>query len=268
MSTHSLLKSTAILSVSALTVAVTTPLVNADGTSSQATTSYTTSTGVTFTPATDPTGPVNPDSPDPTHPVNPQKPDGTKPNSGTSGPLSIDYVSDFDFGTQKISSADQTYFATAQSYSGNQSDTSVYAQISDNRGTGAGWTLSVTQDGQLTAGNNELKGAQITINDLSANTVSGSEAENAIAGGNINLTPGDGAFTVMSAKQGAGQGTWVVRMGDTSKLVDENGTGEKGSVRKTDHSVSLSVPGAANKIANMQYSSTLTWTLSDTPAND
>jgi len=146
MATNSLLKSTAVLGLSALAMGVGIPLVHADGGS------YQTDAGVTFTPATDPTGPVDPDNPDPTNPVKPTDPDGGDPKPGTNGPLSIDYVSDFDFGTQKISSANQTYFAKAQSYSGDKADSALYAQISDNRGTSAGWTLSVAQDGQLKAG--------------------------------------------------------------------------------------------------------------------
>ncbi len=72
---------------------------------------------IVFTPSTDGTDPVNPENPDPekpVRPVDPTNPDG--PNPGTPGPLSIDYASSLDFGSNEISNKDQTYFARAQTY--------------------------------------------------------------------------------------------------------------------------------------------------------
>ncbi|WP_338356793.1 WxL domain-containing protein, partial [Enterococcus faecium] len=55
------------------------------------------------------TPPVDPENPDPNKPVDPSDP----PSPGTGGALAIDYGSKFKFGTQKISTADKTYYAAA-----------------------------------------------------------------------------------------------------------------------------------------------------------
>lgn len=110
---------------------------------------------IVFTPSTDGTDPVNPENPDPekpVRPVDPTNPDG--PNPGTPGPLSIDYASSLDFGSNEISNKDQTYFARAQTYknpdgSASELATANYVQVSDLRGTNAGWVLKVKQNGQF-----------------------------------------------------------------------------------------------------------------------
>ncbi|WP_419154010.1 WxL domain-containing protein [Weissella viridescens] len=228
---------------------------------------YTTQAGVTFTPNTNPTNPVDPDNPDPNKPVNPVDPNGKDPHPGTNGPLSIDYVSDFDFGKQMITSSNQTYYAKAQGYKGDTKPTALYSQVSDNRGNGAGWQLGVKQDSQLNNGKDDLKGAAISIKNLNVNGLSGSDITAPTSGSDMTLVPGGGDQTVMSAAKGAGQGTWVSRMGSTANLLSEKGTALDGSDRTVDKSVSLYVPGASNKSVANQYSTTLTWTLKDTPAN-
>lgn len=228
---------------------------------------YTTKAGVTFTPNTKPTNPVNPDNPNPNKPTNPVKPDGKDPNAGTNGPLSIDYVSDFDFGKQMITSSDQTYYAEAQKYKDDTKPTTLYSQVSDNRGNGAGWQLGVKQDSQLNDGKDDLKGAAISIKDLNVNGISGSDITAPTSGSDITLVPGGGDQTVMAAAKDAGQGTWVSRMGSTANLLSEKGTATDGTDRTVDKSVSLFVPGVSNKSIANQYSTTLTWTLKDTPTN-
>ena len=80
---------------------------------------------VTFTPGTEPTGPVDPD--DPSKPLDP-------PGQGTgeSGPLSIDYVPNITFGSQAISGSQKVY---------NASELKPFVQVTDIRGTGAGWNV-------------------------------------------------------------------------------------------------------------------------------
>ncbi|OTN89546.1 WxL domain surface protein [Enterococcus sp. 7E2_DIV0204] len=74
------------------TVAVGSLTSNADISSSQDT---------TITPPVNPTDPTSPVTPNPTDPHQP----------GTGGPLSLDYVSNFHFGTKVIQTADATYYA-------------------------------------------------------------------------------------------------------------------------------------------------------------
>ncbi len=59
------------------------------------------------------------------------------------------------------------------------------------------------------------------------------------------------AENIMSAAAGEGFGTWVYRAGDVSNMAE---------------SIALSVPGSSVKDADT-YKTTLTWTLTDTPAN-
>lgn len=221
---------------------------------------------VEFIPNLDPTDPLDPENPDPEKPVNPIDPtDPDGPNPGTNGPLSIDYASSLDFGKNRISNEDQVYFARAQAYQGNQKDTPNFVQISDNRGTNGGWTLTVKQDDQLTSTtqtlNNVLTGAQITLADPTVN----SNAQNVVAPDakdNIALVPGQESV-VTTAKAGAGAGTWATYWGAVEEVneVDENGDAQKVNITKA---IQLAVPGATPKDA-VKYQTKLVWTLTDVP---
>lgn len=186
---------------------------------------------------TNPTNPVDPE--DPTDP-------GENPGTGNNGPLSIDYVSNFDFGTHDVPTKTETY--TAAGESGNAD----YVQVTDQRsGDPKGWTLSVAQQGQLkSASGDELTGAAIsfgagtikTTSDASSNTVSSSTNGTA-------LTTDGSSMTVMSAKSGNGFGTWL----------DVFGSADASTVK-------LTVPVSAHPDAD-SYTGTLNWTLSETPGN-
>jgi hypothetical protein len=219
-----------------LTVSATTPVVvhAADTTAS-----------VVFQPNTKPTDPVDPENPD-----NPFTPD--KPATGENGPLSIDYVSDFDFGTQSITTADETYHAAltaGKDATGASITKPNYVQITDNTGSSLGWSLNVKQVAQLASGTNDLKGAQISLSNLEAVTNSASNAVAPTVTSAFNLIPGT-VTKVTTADANQGEGTWVTRFG-------------KDSVEGAD-AVSLNVPGASVKKA-ATYTSTLQWTLTQTP---
>ena len=77
-------------------------------------------------------------------PVNPDKP----VDEGSTGPLTLDYASSLNFGENIISTKDEIYFASAQVLKdkNNVEKTGpLFAQITDNRGTLEGWTLSAKQ---------------------------------------------------------------------------------------------------------------------------
>jgi len=115
--------------------------VHADDTTEPA--NYTSNGVITFEPDKDPTKPVDPTDPTkPVDPVDPTKPDG--PDDGTEGPLSIDYASSFNFGTQKIITTDKDYYADIQTFKDGTTGPN-YVQVTDKRGSQAGWNLSVTQ---------------------------------------------------------------------------------------------------------------------------
>lgn len=201
------------------------------------------------------TGPVDPENPDPNKPVDPvdpTNPDG-KPNVGTTGPLSLDFASSLDFGENVISTKDETYFAAAQKLSDGQEKPN-YVQVTDNRGTEAGWTLSVKQNGQFVdSKGNELTGAKITFTNGAVNTASKSAKPSEVIPSFDLTVDGTGAVqNVVEAKAGEGAGTYVYKFGDDATKAE---------------SIKLEVPGATTKYAD-EYKTTLTWTLSDVPANE
>ena len=94
----------------------------------------------------------------PVDPVDPTDPNGPEP--GTPGPLSIDYASSFDFGTQKISTQTHTYNAALQKYkNGTPADGPNYVQVTDKTGLYTGWDLTVKQESQFKKGTTDLTGA-------------------------------------------------------------------------------------------------------------
>lgn len=199
---------------------------------------------VIFTQGNEPVNPVDPEEPEnPVDPVNPVDP--------TEGPLSVDYASSFNFGEQKVTGTSKVYHADLDKFKdndGNIVERTNFVQVSDNRGTAGGWQLSVTQGKQFTGANaEELKGAELSLNNVTAVTPGSGTAP--AVGTSVTLTPGS-ASILMTAAKDTGTGTWLARFGQNS----ENG--------KT--SVQLKVPGAAAKATN--YSTDLTWTLTDSPA--
>ncbi|MFC4770592.1 WxL domain-containing protein [Enterococcus hermanniensis] len=208
---------------------------------------------ITFTPNVDPIDPVDPTDPTgPIKPIDPTDPNG-EPNPGTAGPLSIDYVSSLDFGSQKITSKDKVYLAKAQKYLDKDKQEKTgpnFVQVTDNRGSEAGWTLQVKQNGQFkTADNEELVGAEVVFKNGQVVTTSDSDKP---TGQTTITTETDGTLhNVMMAKAGQGAGTYLHNWGDTETAAK---------------SIELSVPGATTKYAK-EYSTTFTWVLTDAPGN-
>ncbi|MDO6662039.1 WxL domain-containing protein [Bacillus thuringiensis] len=225
-----------------------------------------TDTTVKFVPNEDPSTPKDPENPE--EPAEPENPDGSEPDPGTDGPLSLDYASSLDFGINVISTKDEVYNVKAQKMKDGRY-TSNYAQVTDNRGTLEGWSLSVKQNGQFKSvtDGKELKGAQITFKDGNLNSMSESTKPGTVIP-TLQLNPdGVGNETnVVVAGTGEGAGTWIYRLGDESHIKDA--TDKDGNVLdyKESDSITLEVPGKAEKMAD-SYKTTLTWTLTNTPAN-
>ncbi|HBN5043161.1 TPA: WxL domain-containing protein [Listeria monocytogenes] len=225
--------------------------------------------------------PVNPDPVDP----DPVIPDPTDPPVGTDG-LWILAVSDWDFGTHNVSSlssgalnvhaADDTISTYVDANGNGQQDlpgevsvtkkVTPYAQISDVRGTNTGWTLSVTgsafKDSSTPA--KTIPGAELTIpKSTVSSATSTAQAPTGYDSVTISMT-GGAAVPVMAAKDmqtatptnfndDQGMGTWTDSFGFQA-------------VSATDTSKpKLSIPKNV-VVADGTYQSTLTWTLSDTPA--
>ncbi|EPN1546480.1 WxL domain-containing protein [Listeria monocytogenes] len=225
--------------------------------------------------------PVNPDPVDP----DPVIPDPTDPPVGTDG-LWILAVSDWDFGTHNVSSlssgalnvhaADDTISTYVDANGNGQQDlpgevsvtkkVTPYAQISDVRGTNTGWTLSVTgsafKDSSTPA--KTIPGAELTIpKSTVSSATSTAQAPTGYDSITISMT-GGAAVPVMAAKDmqtatptnfndDQGMGTWTDSFG--SQAVSATDTSKP----------KLSIPKNV-VVADGTYQSTLTWTLSDTPA--
>lgn len=196
-----------------------------------------------------PTPPVDPTNPDPNKPVDPVDPtDPTNPpDPGTPGPLSIDYASSFDFGTQKISTKTHTYNAALQTYKEKDGVTPDagpnYVQVTDKTGVYSGWNLTVKQEEQFKNGEAVLTGAAMKIDKINAKSISGSEAPTIST--TIDLNPGD-EYNVASAGKDQGKGTWAFHFGKDAA--------------EADGAVSLTVPGTANAKVGT-YATSLTWKL-------
>ncbi|EGC0411136.1 WxL domain-containing protein [Listeria monocytogenes] len=225
--------------------------------------------------------PVNPDPVDP----DPVIPDPTDPPLGTDG-LWILAVSDWDFGTHNVSSlssgalnvhaADDTISTYVDANGNGQQDlpgevsvtkkVTPYAQISDVRGTNTGWTLSVTgsafKDSSTPA--KTIPGAELTIPKSTVSSAT-STAQAPIGYDSVTISmTGGAAVPVMAAKDmqtatptnfndDQGMGTWTDSFG--SQAVSATDTSKP----------KLSIPKNV-VVADGTYQSTLTWTLSDTPA--
>lgn len=222
---------------------------------------------VKFKPSEGPVKPVDPTDPekpvDPTDPVDPEKPI----DLGTNGPLSLDYASSLNFGENEISTQNKVYNASAQLITGVSEDgkqevkhVPLYAQVTDNRGTLAGWNLSVKQNGQLKASSNssELQGAEISFKDVWVNSVSQSKEPSDVKK-SFTLNPNGEIQKVTASSKNEGGGTWVTAFGKEENIKDEEN-------RTVTESVQLSVPGKSEKLSDT-YATTLTWILTDEPGN-
>ncbi len=211
---------------------------------------YNTDATITFEAGDDEiTPPVDPENPDPSKPVDPVDP----PGPGTGGALSIDYGSRFKFGTQKISTADKTYYAAPDEMK-NGSKKPTYVQITDKRGTLDGWKLSLSQPEQFkTAGGEELAGAQLSFTKGEMASLVDAQYESGTVSSEMTLTPGESNVLAINAEQGKGIGTWVYRFGS--------------NVEANKEAVQLFVPGKSVKLAQ-QYTTKLVWSLENTPNNN
>ncbi|CAM4198319.1 WxL domain-containing protein [Listeria booriae] len=221
---------TKVITVGAITVAT------LFGASTFAHADTTTSTGKIKIEADDsavtPLNPTNPDNPVPATP-DPADPDNT--GTGNTGALTIDFLSNIDFGTQKVSGQSEKYYAENKN---------PYIQVTDKRGTGAGWTLTATAT-DFKDGSKTLKGAEMSLTDGEVRTQSDNQSA---APTTSDVTLNGSSQAVLSAEANAGMGTWL-----------DVYPGTQGN----NENVVLYVP--AGNLAG-DYSSAITWTLEDSPS--
>ncbi|MDR2832549.1 MAG: WxL domain-containing protein [Streptococcaceae bacterium] len=229
---------------------------NANGTvTTNGTISFTTPT--TTTPVT-PVNPTNPTTPiDPTNPTAPIviTPD---PGTGMSGPLSLDAVTNFDFGTDVVQAQAKTYYAKGVSATQGTVTTNIpnYVQVTDVRGTLVGWnvTAAVTKEFTGSSTGSTLNGAVMTLSkaQITTSATTGNGADKAL-GGNTSVALGAAAQNIFGASAGKGAATNDLLFGTATSNNTDTASG-----------VSLYVPGGAAQADS--YSADITWTLSNTPA--
>lgn len=217
-----------------------------------------TTTGlVTFEASNDPNTPIDPNNPgNEVTPIDPTEPGGVPP-VGTTGPLSIDFASSVVFGLNKISGQDETYYANAQALEGGEYRGN-YVQVTDKRGSNAGWKLIVKQDGQfrnISTLNQELNGAQLSFSEPAIFT--NTEGVDEPTATPFVLDPEGEASTVMVAEENAGAGTWINMFGNVSTI--------DGVEKNT--AITLEIPGKIAKDA-VSYGTKLNWTILDSPGNE
>lgn len=223
---------------------------------------YDTKGEVIFIPSTDPEFPVYPLNPNPEKPVQPIDPNN--PNGpgihrpGTQGPLSFDFASTIKFGEQEISTKTATYFAEPQYYHTGEEPTANYVQVTDKRGSLAGWRLSVEQKTDFTnqstnAVNKTIVGAELSFDAAEGKIVSNGIAEKP-TGRNITLTGAGSSIAVVAANKDQGSGLWTITFGDLEMINNKlKNTGVK-----------LMVPGSAQTDA-AKYTTDLVWKLENIP---
>lgn len=165
---------------------------------------------------------------------------------GDRGILTIDYVSNFQFGTKTKDSKTIKALAKKQQAldsKNQQIEVSNFIQVTDTRGNNAGWKLTVKQASQFTTTSpvkGQLEGAFIEL----ANGSFSSAIEKGLWINKNTVVSLNEEQLVMRAPSGKGGGTCILYWG---------GEG-----------VSLTIPGSSTKLAQT-YSSELQWCLSDTP---
>lgn len=210
-----------------------------------------TTSSVTFEAPENVTKPVDPDNPGTTDPG-----DGGGATVDQNGPLSFLYVSPtIDFGSQKaLSTGPQTIDnkATTQiqvkdQKFNNVSNPNLVTEVTDTRGTNAGWTVQVSSSPLKLAAGDVLKGATINLGatDTAKNKISNSGDATGISGSDVALgTEAGNAATIYSAAKDAGAGQTAFQL-------------------STDN---ISMTGIAANAKAGTYTGALTWTLNDTPA--
>ncbi|MGM0213478.1 WxL domain-containing protein [Enterococcus sp. AZ109] len=192
--------------------------------------------------------PLNPDTR-----VNPENPPSL---SDTQGNVSIDFISQFNFGTVEISKEDATYNALPQRLlDGNGEQTRPnFLQISDLRSPDewCPWYLTATLSSQgfRSEDGEQLTGAEIILNNQElVTTSSNSNASPALIVPDARLKPGNATVLFLTMGTGSGRGTWIDRFGNADTA---------------ESSVQLDVPKGANPKAT-KYTATVEWILAITP---
>lgn len=150
-------------------------------------------------------------------PVDPDEDIDIEPNyPPTAGPLSINYASSIEFGQHKRTLKEQTFYAKPDTVTivstQEKKEYPAFVQVTDLRGTGAGWTLSVKQNGGLknTKGT-ELVGSELRLSAVKVESQHGMKGNPSLLANKQLLS--DDTQPVVKAEKGDGMGTWNIYLG-------------------------------------------------------
>lgn len=225
------------------------------------------------TPPIDPTNPSNPSNPTvpltPTNPSDPSLPSlpngGTpeNPGTGSTGDLRLDSVPNFNFGNHPVSDING---GAVVIYTGNGIDdktgkptvanpgTPYFVQVTDYRGTAAGWDVSVVAS-QFTTGKTSLTGATVNY--------TGGHALGVSNGGTANKNPHD-----KNPGTTAGivtDGTTATDLFGATAGYGTNSSQDVFGAQAAD--TTLTIPATVKTVEAAKYTSTFTYTLIDTPTS-
>ena len=99
-------------------------------------------------------------------------------------------------------------------------------QVSDLRGTNAGWVLKVKQNGQFRNAetlHKELTGATVAFTEPSVRS-NATDVLPPTATANIQLDAAGAETVVMQAPEKTGAGTWITLWGQAEKVTEKNST--------------------------------------------
>ncbi|MGX7244375.1 WxL domain-containing protein [Enterococcus quebecensis] len=179
-----------------------------------------------------------------THPPgggeDPTDPETENPGTGNKGRLTIDRVPNIKFGDVNISGSDQVEYAMNEN---------PYAQVTDVRGTSAGWTLYAKADPFTSADKDELKGATLSLNNSAVVSASSGKVITAPNGFDVSLTATNQKILMADAK--SGEGTWMQKW-------------TKADADAKNKNIQLAILAGTAK-ANTTYTTTIYWELQDAP---
>lgn len=212
---------------------------------------------------------------DPTDPTVPpaevnELPDGE--GKGSTGLLRFDRVPNLKFETIEIGSATQTGKVLQEEYTDKATGTKFHAaptvEVTDNRGSGAGWTTFVSADGILdngVAGSVKITGYELKLNNAEVSGYSGIQDEASKKPVFNALSINDQAQKFATAAQGNGMSSWGISFYDGT--VPANGKPEKNTTgtATASEAVTLKIPQGATMETGKTYKTNLTWYLAVTP---
>ncbi|MCA5013656.1 MULTISPECIES: WxL domain-containing protein [unclassified Enterococcus] len=231
---------------------------------------------ISFSNDSDKTGGIQ----DPEHPETIVDPG---PSPSTSGDLRIDFVPQLDFSANKISDKNMSLPVNAQLFLDNTPARGNFIQVTDERPKALGWSLQMRQETQfqnMSTANNELKGAFLSFDKSWANSVSDLAYAPVVSKEVIEVSNIGETHTLATAKSGNGSGSWSISFGASeynplqldntlTPRVDQKGEAvldpNFGNQQiYQNNAITLNIP-AATKIDAVEYTTVITWILSELP---